>query len=259
MTALGISAAMLAAATTAAADPPPPSDVTQTADGDLVAPDVNTALEAAGQTGEQVLVAEETSSNQAVYANPDGGMSVELTPAPTRVEDPDSPSGWSDIDLGLVARDGGFGPKVSPAAVVFSAGGSAPFAKLTGDGWSIAYTWPTPLPTPIITGASATYVSVLPDTDLVVEATLGGFSKRLVVHSAPEAPLSFHIGLVTSGVTISSTAAGLFQAVDGAGNARAQIGGAWMWDASGDPDDAGASHAGAVGAALDAAGCRARS
>jgi hypothetical protein len=231
-----------------------PAAVVEDASGVLVAPDAEVAVEAAEVSGEKVLVADTVSATEEVFARPDGRFEAFVTSAPTRVEDPSSPSGWSDLDLGLVARDGGFGPKVALSPVVFSAGGSGPFARVSGEGWSVGYTWPTPLPAPVIQGASATYLSVLPGVDLVVSALPSGFSKRLVVHERPKAPLAMRIGLALEGVRVVEPAAGLFEALLADGRVATRFSSAWMWDGSGRPDDPGRARAGVVDARLDSDG-----
>ncbi|GIG97686.1 hypothetical protein Pma05_42590 [Plantactinospora mayteni] len=121
-----------------------------------------------------------------VVAQPDGRFLFESAAVPQRTHRAGS---WVDVDLGLVrAEDGLWRPAASVADVAFSAGGPGPLATLVSDGRALVMSWPGgALPTPTVSGDSATYPNVLPDVDLVVRATWTGFSHVFVVKSASAA------------------------------------------------------------------------
>ena len=200
-----VCAVLVVATPSFAADPAP---VLPDMGGQLVAPDAETASDVAADTGQPVLVADEITPTVEVAAEPSGNFAAEITAAPARVEDPTSPSGWTDIDLDLIATTSGYAPRHAASNVTFGPGGDTTFATVAGAGWSLRYTWPVPLPPPVIAGATATYADVLPDTDLVLRATAEGFAKTFVVRSRPVQSLTFRIGVAAVGVTLRPVAGG---------------------------------------------------
>jgi hypothetical protein len=132
-------------------------------------------------------------------------------------------------------------PALTATGLTLSGGGDHPLATMTADaGRSLSVSWPTVLPVPTLSGATATYVAVLPSVDLVVTAdTDGGFSDVLVVRSAAAAADPRPSTLVTAthttgGLTLSSDAAGNLRATASAtGEAVFAAPPPLMWDSSG--------------------------
>ncbi|WP_275419299.1 LamG-like jellyroll fold domain-containing protein [Streptomyces sp. SID8499] len=149
------------------------------------------AMQAAGTraraTGKPVVVSALTTPTTQVEALPDGRFGMAANPLPVRTE---QAGHWVPVDLTLVHRaDGGWAPRATAyGTTAFSGGGTGPLAVTRSGEVSLSLSWPTALPTPQVTGATATYASVLPGVDLRVAATpAGGLSDTLVVHSAAAA------------------------------------------------------------------------
>ncbi|GIH00365.1 hypothetical protein Pma05_69370 [Plantactinospora mayteni] len=121
-----------------------------------------------------------------MVAQPDGRLRLESGVVPQRTR---KAGRWADVDLGLVREaDGLLRPGASVADVAFSGGGSGPLVVLARDGQTMEMSWPGgALPTPVVSGDSATYPDVMAGVDLVVRATWTGFSHVLVVKSAAAA------------------------------------------------------------------------
>ncbi|MFD7999555.1 LamG-like jellyroll fold domain-containing protein [Streptomyces mirabilis] len=138
-------------------------------------------------TGKPVAVSSLTSPTVQVEAEPGGGFHSVSNALPVRTRQ----SGrWVPVDLTLTRRaDGSWAPKATAYGTVsFSGGGTAPLAVTRSGSTSLTLTWPTALPAPHVSGATATYPSVLPGVDLQVSATAaGGPSETLVVHDAAAA------------------------------------------------------------------------
>ncbi|TDC55057.1 LamG domain-containing protein [Micromonospora sp. KC207] len=160
-------------------------------------------------------------------------MQLESAVEPQRTRRTDG--SWVDLDLSLQSgADGLLRPAASVADVAFSAGGDKPLITLKRAGRSLTFSWPERLPTPTVSGDSATYAGVLPDVDLVVRATRTGFTHVLVVKSPQAAanPAVREIVLKTGGdVSVSRLGDGSLSATAGAvGIARSHP--AVMWDSS---------------------------
>jgi RHS repeat-associated protein len=211
---------------------------------------VTAAREQAAETGKPVEVAGQTSETSILYAQPDGSLRREVSAGPVRVQ---QNGAWVPIDTDLVL-DKASGT-LHPAAVVgdraISAGGNGPLATVGAEGTSLSFSWPTTLPTPQVSGDTATYRDVLDGVDLVVAATSVGFSERLVVNKplADPAKLSAIALTVSSqGATVATGQSGslVATATTGAskGEAVVSAGAPLMWDASGTgTDGAGADRA----------------
>ncbi len=139
-------------------------------------------VERAAQTGERVEVLSERTEYSQVFAEPSGRLVMESTVVPKHVRHADG--SWSETDLDLSVRpDGTVRPGASVADVRFSGGDDAPMVTLVDAGKTLTLSWPGDLPAPELSGDSATYRGVLPDVDLVLRATWGGFTHVLVVHT----------------------------------------------------------------------------
>ncbi|MFF9819488.1 LamG-like jellyroll fold domain-containing protein [Streptomyces sp. NPDC014006] len=168
-----------------------PKDLTPLPSGYGPTPADRAAMQAAGvrarATGRPVVVSSLTTPTTQVEALPDGRFGMAANPLPVRTE---QAGHWVPVNLTLVHhKDGGWGPKATAyGTVAFSGGGTGPLAVTRSGKVSLSLSWPSALPRPHVTGATATYASVLPGVDLKVAATpAGGLSDTLVVHSAAAA------------------------------------------------------------------------
>ncbi|WP_150241802.1 hypothetical protein [Nocardiopsis quinghaiensis] len=143
------------------------------------------ALEQAAETGESVPVEELLGERRDVVANPDGTFTATEYVQPVRTRQDDA---WVDTDPTLVEReDGRLAPRASTLGLSLSNGGEGPIAVLARAGKKLELGWPTSLPEPAIDGETATYPQVLPGVDLVLRASVDGFSQVLVVEDAEAA------------------------------------------------------------------------
>jgi pyrimidine deaminase RibD-like protein len=222
-------------------------------------------------TGKRVQVSALTTETATVTVAPDGVQTLRDYVLPVRVR---RSRGWVPVDTTL--RQTTAGP-LSPAAipgdtVTMSGGGAGPMATIAAAGASLKLWWPGRLPSPAVTGSSATYRNVLPGVDLVLTATsasAGGFSEVLVVRTAAAAHDS---GLARLALKVTDSGARL-RAAAGGGLTAALSGGSGafvasqpaMWDSSAALPGATASvraaaaSASKVGAGLAAMGSGPRS
>ncbi|QUQ67857.1 Concanavalin A-like lectin/glucanases superfamily protein [Kutzneria sp. CA-103260] len=200
-----------------------------------------------------------TTETQQVTAQPDGSLKLTETTEPQRARQHGK---WVPIDTALHRTPQG---EWAPAAtaygsLVLSGGGNSPLATTTSGSTTYTVKWPTSLPTPAVSGSSATYPDVLPGVDLRVTATAtGGFTDVLVVKTADAAknPALAHIQLPTAltGGHITPMAGGV-QVVSDEGAATLTATTPLMWDSTkstatatpkpnGAQDSSDAGHAGA--------------
>lgn len=97
---------------------------------------------------------------------------------------------WQDVDLTLqTGPDGVVRPVASPQDLTLTpAGPSVRYAGADGPAGEQSLPWPTPLPTPALDGATATYPQAAPGYDLEVEATRTGFVASVRKAGTPTAP-----------------------------------------------------------------------
>ncbi|WNM29650.1 LamG-like jellyroll fold domain-containing protein [Streptomyces sp. Li-HN-5-11] len=187
-------------------------------------------------TGKPVVVSSLTTPTTQVRALPDGRFGMAANPLPVRTKQ----SGrWVPVDLTLARRaDGGWAPKATAyGSVSFSGGGTGPLAVTHSGGVSLSLSWPAALPAPHVTGATATYASVLPGVDLRVSATpAGGLSDTLVVRSAAAAKnpglAALRLATTVHGGHLAPASDGGLTITDAHGNAVADAPTALQWDSN---------------------------
>jgi hypothetical protein len=221
-----------------AEQPPAPDEVTVTdSDGDGVfdASDDVAAAAAAASQDQPVEDLSQRTETVTVVANPDGTFTRKQFATPVRIK---RGGDWVDVDYTLAKRaDGSWAPKASPVDVSIAAGSAKEAARVTfNDGESLAVTWPTELPKPIIEGGVATY-KLSNAADLVVAVTGSGVTTRLRLNEEPAAddPV-FRFGLRTEGVDITESGGGM-KVVDDEGRKLGATSTLVAWDAT--TDDAG--------------------
>ncbi|MFI1482845.1 LamG-like jellyroll fold domain-containing protein [Streptomyces sp. NPDC020747] len=194
------------------------------------------ALAKAKRSGEPVEVTALRGESSEVFATPEGDLEAReyLRPVWARTG-----GGWKHVDTDLVATgEGMVAARSTTVNVEFSGGGDkAPLVRMERAGRKLSLSWPTSLPKPELSGAVATYPSVLPDVDLRMTAQEDGFSQLLVVKSAEGAASSelaeLRLKLAADGMDVKETSEGGLQAVDaGAKGAVFEAPKPMMWDSS---------------------------
>ncbi len=209
-----------------ATTPPQPANLIPLDNGFGPTPAQSQAMAQAATTArtskKPVMVSGLTSETQQVIAQPQGGFTLAANTQPVRTKQHNT---WVPVDTTLHANpDGTWSPAATAYGTVsLSGGGSHPLATTTSGATTYAMSWPTALPTPVVSGSTATYPNVLPGVDLQVSATVaGGFSDVLVVHTAEAAhnPALANLTLTTTvtgghatagphgGITVTSTPGG---------------------------------------------------
>lgn len=212
--------------TGAQADPtsPPAGTAQTTAD----------AMASAESTGQPVEVLDELSKTTAIYAMPDGTMRAEIASGPVREPDLSSATGYTPIDTTLADTGPAVTPAVTDATMSFSDGGAGPLASLAVGGDSFTEDWLSSLPTPALSGDSATYSDVQPGIDLTLQARATGYEQSWVIPHKPTSPLTLDIPLALKGLHASVDGSGGLVLTDDAGHVKAQADPAQMFDSSAD-------------------------
>ncbi|GAA0474263.1 hypothetical protein Aca07nite_62480 [Actinoplanes capillaceus] len=177
------------------------------------------------------ILAERTETSQ-TFANPDGTLRTREHATPVRVR---RGSDWVPVDEELKTAGGAVVPKATALDVRFSAGGSGPMLTLTRGERSLAISWPGgDLPTPVLTGNTATYAEVLPGVDLQLAAYADSFSQVLVVKTPVAATNTalreLRFGLAANGITMRQDGDGFIQAMTPDQVPLFFSDGARMWD-----------------------------
>jgi hypothetical protein len=200
------------------------------------------ALAESAETGEPVEVTSQRGETREVYATPTGEIEVRefVVPKWTRGE-----AGWVAVDTTLEVSADGVAPVASTTDVVFSSGGSEdPLVSMVRHGRVLEWSWPEPLPEPVLAADTATYPDVIEGVDLRMTATEDGFASFLVVKT-PEAAASPELDEVTFAMDTQSldvgvTADGVLEATDaGTGAVVFEAPPASMWSAPAAEDAAG--------------------
>lgn len=166
--------------------------------GPGTSPTLNTPVKAPASTPEQdasrqaaatktsVVVESLTTPTEQITALPDGTFTKTISVEPTRML---ANGKWTDISTDLVEVNGALKPKMVPADLKLSKGGSGDLSSVSdGRGHTLSESWPYgPLPTAQVQGNIATYPSVFPGVDLIQVAKKQGISQVLKIHTAEAA------------------------------------------------------------------------
>ncbi|GGX82131.1 FG-GAP-like repeat-containing protein [Streptomyces microflavus] len=191
------------------------------------------ALATAKSTGSPVELESARTEISDTWVHPDGLFSVKRYGSPVRLFRDGT---WIPTDADLAfSSDGGVKPKASTVDVTFSGGGTGPLLSGVKDGRTLALSWPTALPKPVLAENVATYREVLPGVDLQLKAEVEGFSQLLVVKTAEAAKnpalTSLSYQVKTIGLAVSADAeTGSLAAVDPAGQTVFTSPTPLMWD-----------------------------
>lgn len=163
--------------------------------------------------GRQIEALDQRTDASQTFVNPDGTLTYTAFAEPQWTKRGGT---WATLDATLKqGSDGTVAPAMSEAPLSLSGGGRGPLASMTVDGNTVSLSWPTALPKPVLSGATATYRDVLPGVDLDVTATpAGGVEETLVVKSAAAAADPGLSSLLLS----ASTSAGVAMTADAGGN-----------------------------------------
>jgi hypothetical protein len=185
--------------------------------------DEESARSRARTLGTPVEVMSARTESVQTFANPDGSFTTELADGPVRVKQSDG--SWKNLDLDLVATDGGVTQKASPTPVTFSDGGPGPLATATVQGRDLEMSWPGgSLPKPALEANTATYA--LSDTeDLVLTATRTGFEQSLVLKERPSQAPVVSLPLSMNGLDLSESPRGgyVFTATEASGSGQDKV------------------------------------
>ncbi|MFG3409621.1 DNRLRE domain-containing protein [Streptomyces sp. NPDC048142] len=196
--------------------------------------DESAAMAEALRRGKKVLVDTATTATALTWALPNGQWRSRFHALPQRAKD--EQGRWAAIDTTLKrtgeADDGlSIRPANAPVPVRFSGGsadgarqgegraersharlpllgpadrapaGEHVLAEVEVGGHTIAYTWPGPLPEPVLDGPRALYSEVLPGVDLLLVAREeGGFGQLLIVKNREAAAQSAVANFLTYGL-----------------------------------------------------------
>ncbi|MFH8754694.1 DNRLRE domain-containing protein [Streptomyces atroolivaceus] len=215
------------------------------------APGEAAARNSAAERGSRVEVAGARTDNTTLWANPDGTMSLETHAGPVRFR---RDGAWVPVDATLVKkRDGSVQAKAHPKGLKLAGRTPATGGDLvtlgSGDR-SVALGWKGPLPDPVLEGPRATYVNVLPATDLVVEATRTGFEQYLVVknRSAAQRAAAITLPVRAKGIDATQHADTSVTLTDErTGRTVGKLPTPYMWDASRNAEGRAGTHRAPVG------------
>ncbi|MGN6132263.1 MAG: DNRLRE domain-containing protein, partial [Nocardioidaceae bacterium] len=165
-----------------------------------------------------------------VYANPDGTWTSETASEPESVRD--AAGTWHDIDTTLVPVEGGLAPRYAASDLRLSDGGDQAFATVSEGGRKLSWRWASALPTPTVSGSTATYADVIPGGDLVVTATATGFTHNLVLRRRPTQPVTLTMPVATDGADLTQNPSGGLTIDTPAGRTLVSAPAPVMWDAT---------------------------
>ncbi|MEV6596829.1 DNRLRE domain-containing protein [Actinoplanes sp. NPDC051346] len=201
----------------------------------LERPDETAALITARLTGQRVRISGLTSETSEFFALPEGRIEATVSAGVVRMRRGGT---WVPVDLTLRKQaDGSVAPVAHPQNLKVAGARTTSSGELASVGTGadrVTLGWPGTLPEPVLDGNKATYPDVLPQTDLVVEATRSGFEQFVVAKSPAAVPHLDEVLVPLSGkrvAAIDEDATGSLEVEDSAGRMVASVPTPMMWDA----------------------------
>ena len=150
------------------------------------APDGLAAMRDARRQRSRVEITSDRTAFSQTFANPDGTTTYVASAQPRWVARKTS---WVRASAELVrGSDGTWSPAAAEAGLALSGGRTRVLATVRSGRHWMSVSWPSKLPLPHVSGASATYPGVFAGVNLVVTARVSGsFEETLVVHTAAAA------------------------------------------------------------------------
>jgi hypothetical protein len=130
--------------------------------------------------GQRVEITADRTAFSRTFANPNGTYTSVVSATPQWVK---RGSTWVTADATLTRTpDGAWTPRAAESGLTFSGGGDHALATVTSGSQWLSVSWPSALPAPVISGASAIYRDVLPGVNLVLTAGVtGAFTETLAI------------------------------------------------------------------------------
>ncbi len=200
-------------------------------------------MQLAKSSNERVEISGARSETAAVFANPDGTVSVQEFTGPRwvrreRVNQGKKETYFVDVDTTLQAAGGSVTAKAVSSGLELSPGGSARLGEIRRDGRAVTAMLPAGvvLPTPVVSGSSARYADVYPGVDLVATALTTGVEYSWVLTRRPTGPVALELLTAVEGMTVRTVADGGVEFVGSRGGIVARQSAAVMFDSSVGPD-----------------------
>lgn len=176
------------------------------------------ALEQAQSSGEVVPVWSDFTRRVSVNALPTGLLQADIAAGPVQEPDPSNPGRWVPIDTSLSKVGGAIVPAVSDASISLSAGGDGSLASVSYGGRTLRFDIPNAtLPAPSLSGDTATYPNIEPNTDLAVKVLPDGIEVSLVIKAAPPGTPTLNLRMSSTNTEVASGDSGGLVFTDGQG------------------------------------------
>ncbi|MFI1018631.1 DNRLRE domain-containing protein [Streptomyces sp. NPDC020965] len=197
----------------------------------------------------RIEVLPERTEDSTTWALPSGELQTSAYAGPIRQK---VGGVWRDVDTALSDTGASLEPKVAAADITVSDGGDRALASVAQDGKSFAMGWNTTLPTPKVTGDTASY-DLGAGQRLTVTALAQGFSQNVLLAKAPVSPPSYRIPVKLNGLKLSEADTGRLLLKDSTGRLVAEAPAPMMWDSSKDPASGESRHQAPVDTQIETA------
>ncbi|WP_163505155.1 LamG-like jellyroll fold domain-containing protein [Fodinicola acaciae] len=179
-------------------------------------------------------VAAKSTATSTYFQNADGSYTRRLSQTPVNYRD--SSGTWQPIDTSLTAAGGRWREKANAISVDLASTATDPgLARIGLNGKGLSYGLRGAASVrPQVSGSTATYLNVLPDTDLQLHPVASGLKESVVLHAATAAS-SWVFPLHLDGLTASQRPDGSIVLNDSSGKAMGRLVTPYAFDSKVDP------------------------